>query len=138
VVYTRVIERGDARDVRWRDLGAGLGTVRWSRQVAVAFRSRSELVRWFALNGGSAPLRVPPVDFRRRTLLLSTVGPRSSTGYGIEVVRVTERRSRIDVLLGERTPDLHDRVSARLTFPYRLISIPATTKAIHFGYEGRP
>ena len=69
---------------------------------------------------------------------IAAAGPRSSTGYEVEVVQVTERRSRIDVVLRERTPGLGNRESARLTFPYRLITIPATTKPIHFSYEGRP
>src|SRR5207253_618692 len=122
----------------WRDVTAELGPVRWPKQESVAFHSPSALARWLAANVAGPGPGAPAVDFRRRTLLLAAVGPRSSTGYAVEVVRVTERRGRVDVLLRERTPSLGDHQSARLTFPYRLITIPATTKAIHFSYEGRP
>ena len=70
--------------------------------------------------------------------MLAAVGPRSSTGYAVHVVRITERRGRIDVLLREQTPSLGEGVIPRLTFPYRLIAIPATSKPVHFRFEGRP
>ncbi len=80
----------------------------------------------------------PPIDFNRREALLAAVGPRSSTGYDLRVVSVTEQRDRVVVLLRERTPGLRDRVTAKLTFPYRLITIPSSGKPARFRLEGRP
>jgi len=108
------------------------------KQASVAFHSQRALARWLDGNTLGRRPRVPAIDFRRRAALLAAVGPRSSTGYAVDVVGVTERRSRIDVLLRERTPRLGERRSATLTYPYRLITIPATRKPIHFSYEGRP
>ena len=81
---------------------------------------------------------MPPFDFASRRLILVAAGPRSSTGYGVEIVRITERRSTIDVLARETTPSLGDRTTPRLTSPYRLITIPATSKRVYVQWQGRP
>ena len=81
---------------------------------------------------------MPPFDFARRRLILVAAGPRSSTGYGVRIVRITERRSTIDVLAREVTPSLRSRVVPRLTSPYRLITIPATSKRVYVQWQGRP
>jgi PrcB C-terminal len=138
VAYTQLVERSGAHEIPWSDVTAKLGPVRWPKQFSVAFHSRRALVHWLAQNTLPPKPVAPQIDFRHRALLLAAVGPRSSTGYSVEVVHVTERRSRIDVLLRERTPRLGERQSARLTFPYRLLTIHATTKPIYFSYEGRP
>jgi hypothetical protein len=132
-----MIQQSGAHALAWQDVTARLGPVRWQKQVSVAFHSQGAFRRWLAEN--TAPRAVAPrIDFRRRTAILVVAGPRSSTGYSVHVLRVIERRGRVDVRLRERTPTLADRRSARLTFPYRLITIPATTKPVHFRYEGRP
>lgn len=138
VAYTQLVVRGGTHDIPWTDVTRKLGPVRWPKQLSVAFHSRRALVRWLSENTLPPKPAAPPIDFRHHALLLAAVGPRSSTGYGVEVVRVTERGGRIDVLLRERTPRLGERQSARLTFPYRLLTIHATTKPIHFSYQGRP
>lgn len=71
-------------------------------------------------------------------MALLAVGPRSSTGYELRVVRVTEQEDRVTVVVRERTPGLEDRVQARLTFPYRLIAVPAGEKPVFFSLQGRP
>lgn len=65
-------------------------------------------------------------------------GPRSSTGYGVEVRSVREQRGRIVVRVRERTPELGDRVAARVTSPYRLITLPRRAKPVYIIWEGRP
>jgi hypothetical protein len=81
---------------------------------------------------------VPRFDFARRRLILVAAGPRSSTGYGVRIVKITERRSTIDVLARETTPTLRSGTVARLTSPYRLITIPATSKRVYVQWQGRP
>ena len=66
-----------------------------------------------------------PVDFSTRQLLLVSPGPRSSTGYAVRILSVTERGNEITVKVRERTPTLADRVQARMTHPFRLLSLPA-------------
>jgi hypothetical protein len=78
----------------------------------------------------------PPVDFSTRQLLLVSPGPRSSTGYSVRILSVTERDDAITVKVRERTPTLADHVEARVTYPYRLLSLPAS-KAVYVDWAGR-
>lgn len=86
--------------------------------------------------GSSATL--PPIDFDSRTAVLVAAGPRSSTAYELGVVGVTEERRRIVVKVHERAPTLARPGTARLAFPFRLITIARTGKPIVLDWEGRP
>jgi len=55
-----------------------------------------------------------------------------------EPAHTAERRSTIDVLAREITPSLRSRTVPRLTSPYRLITIPATSKRVYVQWQGRP
>jgi hypothetical protein len=91
------------------------------RETKRLFQNEAQLSAYLERLG--AP-RVPPVDFTRRQLLLVSPGPRSSSGYRLEIVRVSRHGSRIDVAVREHTPALGERVAARVTFPYRLLNLP--------------
>jgi hypothetical protein len=54
----------------------------------------------------------------------------------VEVLSVTERDGKVTVKIRERTPKLSDRVEARVTYPYRLISLPAD-KDVYVDWVGR-
>ncbi len=82
--------------------------------------------------------RPPLVDFRHRVALFWAVGPRSSTGYALEVVSVTEQKRRVVILGRERTPTLRRRVRVGISYPFRLITIPRTRKPIFLDVAGRP
>ena len=56
------------------------------------------MTRYIARTFPEEPPKVPAFDFAHRRLVLVAAGPRSSTGYGVRIVRITERRSTIDVL----------------------------------------
>ena len=71
-----------------------------------------------------------------REYVLVSPGPRSSTGYGVEIVRIVEQRRRILLEVRERTPSLGQRVVARVTYPYRLIEIPRTRKHVAVDWLG--
>ena len=81
---------------------------------------------------------VPPIDFGRRTAILVSAGPRSSSAYGLEVDSVTEERRRIVVTVRERTPSLAVPGAPTLTFPFRLITIERSTKPVVLDRIGRP
>lgn len=51
---------------------------------------------------------------------------------------MTERRANVLVVAREVTPGLGDPVTARLTSPFRLIAIPATSKRVYVQWQGRP
>ena len=137
LVWTQVIQGGSKRIV-WRDETVRMGPVLWPKSVTRSFWKRSQVVRYLARTFPLGPPKAPPFDFGRRRLILVAAGPRSSSGYSVAILRITERRSTVDVLARENTPALRDRTTPRLTSPYRLISIPATSKRVYVQWEGRP
>ena len=94
------------------------------------FRTRAQFAEFF---GSGKP---SPVDFSTRQLLLVSPGPRSSTGYSVRILSMTERDGAITVKVRERTPTLADHVEARVTYPYRLLSLPAG-KTVYVDWAGR-
>ena len=82
---------------------------------------------------GPGHLRIP----QGRMAVVISPGPRSSTGYDVAVLSVIEERSRIVVRVREETPGLHDRVRPVVTYPYRVILIPALHKGVLVRWEGR-
>jgi hypothetical protein len=137
VVWTQVVEGGSKR-VAWQDVTGRMGPALWPKSVTRSFWKRSQLLRYLARTFPEGPPRAPAFDFAQRRLILVAAGPRSSTGYGVEIVRVTERRSTIDVVARETTPSLDTPGTPRLTSPYRLLTIPATSKHVYIQWQGRP
>jgi PrcB C-terminal len=101
-------------------------------------RSRAELLEVFERNNPGRRIRLPPIDYGRRETFLVAVGPRSSTGYALRIVRVQERGDTIQVIVREQTPSLGDPVRPRLTYPFKLIALPRNDKAVHLKFLGRP
>jgi hypothetical protein len=138
VVWTQIVESGSKR-VAWQDVTARMGPALWPKSITRSFWKRSQLVRYLARTfpEGSPP-RAPAFDFAHRRLILVATGPRSSTGYGVRIVRITDRRSTIDVVARETTPSLDTPGVPRLTSPFRLVTIPATSKHVYVQWQGRP
>ena len=65
--------------------------------------------------------------------VLNTSGPRSSTGYSIEVRRALVERGRISIVV--REVDRPGR--ARISYPYRLLVFRDLGKPVHVHWEGR-
>jgi hypothetical protein len=137
VVWTQVVQ-GGSKQLAWDDVTAQMPGMLWPKSVSRSFWRRRQVVRYLARTFPGNPPAVPPLDFARRRLILVAAGPRSSTGYNVQIVRITERRSTIDVLARELTRSLGDHTIARLTSPYRLIAIPATSKRVYVQWQGRP
>ena len=114
-------ERGDT--VAWRDLSAQVGPLEIDTSQHPLFRERSKLTHY--LQRARARRSAPRVDFSRQQLLLVSPGPRSSTGYEVEIVSIREQGGKIEVRIRERAPRLGEPVEARVTHPYRLLSLPA-------------
>jgi PrcB C-terminal len=125
---------GEGEPVAWNDLSGQVGPLRLTGETKRLFTSRAQLAQYFERLG--ALRRLPPVDFERRQLLLVSTGPRSSSGYSIEVLNVRRRARRIDVTVRERTPTLEQRVRAGVTSPYRLLSLPREAD-VYVDWRGR-
>jgi PrcB C-terminal len=137
VVWTQAVE-DSSKQLAWDDVTAEMGPVLWPKSVTRSFWKRRQVVRYLARTFPAGPPKVPRFDFARQRLILVAAGPRSSTGYGVQIVRITDRRSTIDVLAREVTPSLRSRTTPKLTSPYRLIAIPATSKRVYVQWQGRP
>jgi hypothetical protein len=129
---------GGSRAVAYVDISSQLRGVEFPRLTRQVFRTREEFVAYLERQmPGRAPAP-PPIDFARREAILIAVGPRSSTGYALRVVKVRETNDRIAVTVRERAPTLDERVFARVTYPFRLITIPRIDKRLFLHIEGRP
>ena len=110
------------RSVPWRDLTSQVGPVKLPRYERRLFREQSRLDEFLGLLQAK---RLPRIDFSARQVLFLSPGPRSSSGYAVDVLGVTERDGNITVRVRERTPRLGEHVAPRVTYPYRLLSLPA-------------
>jgi PrcB C-terminal len=105
--------------------------------VTAVYHSRGPFARLLeATMPGRAP-QPPPVDWSREQVVVIAVGPRSSTGYSLKILRVVERRRGIDVFAREKTPSLGEPVTARVTYPYRAIAMRSSTKPVYVKLQGR-
>jgi hypothetical protein len=89
-------------------------------------------------NNPGRPFRLPNIDFAHREIYLVAAGPRSSTGYGQQVVRDRDEGDHIAVVVHERTPSLGDPVQARVTYPFALIALPRNEEPVKLKWPGRP
>jgi hypothetical protein len=126
------------RDVPYTDLTRRAGPLEFTRITRDVFRTRAGLLDVLERNNAGRTIRLPNIDFSRREIYLVAAGPRSSTGYVLEVVRVRDEGDHIDVVVHERTPSLGDRVQARVTYPFVLISLPRSKEPVKLKWPGRP
>jgi len=126
---------GGDRPLAWRDVTART-LAEPARSQLTVFDSRAALQGVLGEEGRSAT--VPPIDFASRDAVLVAAGPRSSDAYALSIVAVTEERRRIVIAVRERTPSLARPGTARLVFPYRLITIERRGKPVTLDWRGRP
>lgn len=129
---------GGGKPVAYADLSAQLHPVEFPRLVREILRSREELVTFVERQMPGRSPTLPHIDFAHREAIIIAVGPRSSTGYALTIVKVRETSDRIAVTVRERTPTLGEPVVARVTYPFRLITIPRIDKRLLLHIEGRP
>ena len=126
------------RDVPYTDITRQAGPLEFTRITRDVFRDRAGLLDVLERNNPGRSISLPRIDFARREVYLVAAGPRSSTGYELEVVRVRDEGGHIAVVVHERTPTLGDPVQARVTYPFRLITLPRSTEPVKLKWPGRP
>lgn len=124
------------RPVAWADITSEVGVARWARPTISIVTDQAKLAKLFEVALLPPRPRPPRVDFSRLEVILIAVGPRSSTGYSLHVVRVTQSGN-IDVLVRERTPSLVNVVKPTITFPYLLLTLPRSGKHVSVKYASR-
>jgi protease stability complex PrcB-like protein len=108
--------------VAWSDLSPQVGPLMITHSERRVFRKRAKLAGYLRRAHAS---RIPSNDFSKRQLLLISPGPRSSSGYGMRILSVRERDGTLTVKVRERAPGLDERILPHVTYPYRLITLPA-------------
>lgn len=129
---------GTSRAVPYEDLTKQAGALAFTRITRDVFRSKAALSAVLQRNNPGRDIHVPPIDFTRREAYLVAAGPRSSTGYDLRIVSVRDTGGHIVVTVHERTPALGDPVRARVTYPFRLIALPASNEPVKLKWPGRP
>ena len=122
----------------YADLTARSGRLEFTRITRQLFRTQAALVEVLERANPGRLLHVPPIDFNRREAYLVAAGPRSSTGYDLRIVRVQDAGDHVVVVVRERTPSLGDPVQARVTYPFRLITLPRSDEPVKLKWLGRP
>ena len=101
------------------------------------YHSRASFLRLLdATMPGRVP-KLPPHDWARDQVVVIALGPRSSTGYSLRILRIVERRRGIYVYAQEQTPSLGEPVAPRVTYPYRLLSMHGSAKPVYVKLNGR-
>jgi hypothetical protein len=137
LVYTQVWGQGGERPVDWIDVTHKMGTIEFTRRVQGVYHSRAAFERLLeATMPGRAP-NPPRHDWEHDQIVVIALGPRSSTGYSLRIVHVVERRRGIYIDARERTPSLGESVTARVTYVYRLLSMPGKAKPVYVKLQGR-
>jgi hypothetical protein len=126
------------RDVPYVDLTRQAGPLEFTRITRDVFRNRAALLDVLERNNPGWTIHLPNVDFEHREIYLVAAGPRSSSGYELRIVRVEDVGDHIVVVVHERTPSLGDAVQARVTYPFRLIALPRSSKPVKLKWPGRP
>ena len=129
---------GSARPLAYRDVSAQLRPAEFTRQIRQIFHNRADLVDYLEHAMPGRRIHLPQIDFSRREAILVAAGPRSSTGYDLRILGVRETGSRIVVIVRERTPSLGQPVTAKVTYPFRLITVPRSDKHLRLKWLGRP
>jgi hypothetical protein len=124
--------------VAWRDATAQLRGIELTRPAGVTFLKPGDLAAYLRQ---AVPGRIPPaprIDWAKDEVVLIASGARSSTGYALHVLSVTDRGGRVVVDVREETPTLSTPVTARLTYPHRLLVLRRPGKPVTVHWEGRP
>jgi hypothetical protein len=113
-----------------------VGPARWARPTISVVHDSEKLRKLFEVALLPPRPKPPTIDFAHHDAVVITVGPRSSTGYSLRVVRVTESGN-LDILVRERTPRLGEKVTPTITYPYLLLVVPKLDKHVSVHYQGR-
>jgi hypothetical protein len=128
---------GKARPIAYEDLTPKVGALEFTHITVDLSNTRAELLKVLRRNNPGQKLRLPPIDYTRQETFLVAVGPRSSTGYALQIVRVEEKGNHIQVVVHEQTPSLGDPVRAGVTYPFLLLALDSH-KPVQLKWPGRP
>jgi hypothetical protein len=112
--------------------------VELTRAAGATFESPGDLAAYLRTAAPGTTPPAPKIDWARDEAVLIASGARSSTGYALHVLSVTDHGGRVVVAVREETPTLNEPVTARLTYPRRLIVLRRPGKRVSVRWQGRP
>jgi PrcB C-terminal len=127
-----------ARPIPYKDLTSELGPLEFTRIYRSEYESPAPLLKLLRQMNPGRDIHLPPIDWKRQDAFLVATGPRSSTGYVLRIAEVRDEGEKIVVVVREQTPSLGDPVTARVTYPFRLIALPRSDKPVKLKWPGRP
>jgi hypothetical protein len=114
-----------------------MARIEFTRKLTGVYHSRRSFIRLLsATMPGRAP-RPPALDWSRDQVVVIALGPRSSTGYSLQIERMIERRRGIYVYAHERTPSLGEPVEPHVTYVYRVLAMHGRAKPVYVKLQGR-
>jgi hypothetical protein len=137
VLYKEVWATGSAHALAYRDVTPQFHGLQPRREEVKLFGRRDWLDKYLRFADPSHAIRLPPIDFTREEAVLVASGPRSSTGYTLDVVRAVEERGRVVITVRENAPTLRDPGRPTVTYPYRVLVFHKTGKAVNVVWQGR-
>jgi hypothetical protein len=137
LAFTVVGCGGATKPLAYEDITRELHGFAPPRLVREAFTTEAAFAKYVHRESPSVK-ELPAIDWRRREAILVSAGPRSSTGYVLRIVSVRETAHHVVVTVHEDTPTLGQPVQPRVTYPFRLITIPRTRKPLFLHWPGRP
>jgi hypothetical protein len=124
--------------VPYRDISSELRGYAPPRLAREVFTSRADFADYLRHTVPGGRIRIPAVDWTRSEAILVATGPRSSTGYALHVLSFRARGGELVLTVKEQTPSLGEPVTARVTYPFVLITTPRTNKTLLLHFQGRP
>jgi PrcB C-terminal len=125
------------RTIAFRDISSELRGFQPPRLTRDIFTSRDEFADYLRSEDPGADISIPPIDWAHRSAVVVAAGPRSSSGYVLHVTSVRETTHHVVVSVHEDAPTLGDHVVPDVTYPFRLITIPRTSKPLVLHWPGR-
>ncbi len=123
LAYAELYAPSGGRALAWRR--ANVERLQLPRPATEIFRTRADLHAF--VESLDVAIVLPRVDFAREAAVLLAVGPRSSAGYTIQIVRVEEQRGRVLIVARENSTA---RAVPRVDYPSAFVVIRETGKPI--------
>jgi hypothetical protein len=137
LIYAQVWGTGGEKPVAWRDVTGSFGRVEFTRRVLGVYHSPGSFTRLLDATMPGRPPAPPKLDWDLDQLVVISLGPRSSTGYSLQIQRVVERRRGIYVYAREHTPSLGEPVRPEVTYVYRVLAMHGSAKPVYVKLQGR-
>lgn len=112
--------------------GGNYGAIEHREDIFISSSEEWEKL-WKELHAHTSPLPpLPEVDFSRETVIAAFLGTKTTGGYGIEIIDLTEIEGKLTAAVKTRTPSPGEMVTMAITRPYHIVKVNISGKNIEF------